>query len=178
MRSLTQYLLEEFDEFKVNDLEVKFRCNSDKEFVRFHIPEVFSEDDLLLYLQDKYLKDLPASEDRAEEFFGDNAEHIYDVYFEYSKYQKDADDEGDCVEWDTDINKDHNSEDEDFTYARLYGLKYVIKFDEFNLLDQDSNDIMGVLYTIFSRCNSDYVSNKWPIKITLTDKWNNIKYRN
>lgn len=176
MKSLIQYIKEEFDEFKVKDLTVKFSCE-DGEFIRFHVPEVFSEDDLLLYLQDKYLKELPASEDRAEEFFGNNQEHIYDVYFTYDKYSKDKDDSGDCVEWDTDVNKDHNPDNEDFTYVRVYNLKYVIKFDEFNLLDANSNNITEVLYTIFSRCNSDPTTNKWPLKITLKDKYNNIKYR-
>ena len=66
MKSFKQYILEEFNEYKLTDLTVKYICMPNQEYIKFHIPESYSEDNFLIYIQDKYLNDLPASNNTME----------------------------------------------------------------------------------------------------------------
>lgn len=173
MKSLKQFILEEFETVNIKDLTISYICNTNGTMI-FNVPDVFSEDDFTLYIQDKYFNDLPASENKAKEFFGKNALKIYDVIFEYDSYEKSDDlKSDDAVEWDTNINKSHN-DDEKFTYVKVSGLKYVVKFDDFDIEEKNSNDTNYNLKLIFNRCNSSYTNNQWPIKLTFDEK--NIKY--
>ena len=76
MKSLNQFILEKFETYRVKNLEVPFNVNSDNNYIIFKVPEVYSEDDFQIYLQDMYLKDLPGSEDNAQDFFSNNSENI------------------------------------------------------------------------------------------------------
>lgn len=172
MKSFRQYILEEFNEYKITDLTVKYICMPNQEYIKFHVPESYSEDNFLIYIQDKYLNDLPASNNTMEKYFGKNYKYIYDVLFEYDRYEKGVP-SGTCVEWDSNIDNTHNPENEPFTYVNVRGLKYVIKFDEFILNSESSDNIMDSLLKIF-KTQIESGNDKFPLKLKLDDK--NITY--
>lgn len=169
MKPLTKYIFEKYNTFVISDLEVKYDCMPDQEYIKFYIPESYSEDDFIIYIQDMYFDKMPAFEKHADEYFGKNAQYIYDVLFEYDTYEKGVE-AGDCVEWDSNIDNKHNPDKEDFTYIQVSGLKYVIKFDEFEVKDESTADINNALITIFTSVETD----KLPLELKLNEK--NITY--
>ena len=175
MKSLQQFILEEFETFRVKQLEVPYNVKyNDNDSIVFKVPDIYSEDDFQIYIQDLYLKELPGSEDFTEDFFGKNASNIYDVLFEYEKYEKsektDSDDYIDFDEnYDTKVDKDGN-----FGYVKITNLKYIIKFDEFDIKEESLEDIKEGLIKIFKACETSE-ENKWPLDITLDEE--NINYK-
>ena len=81
MKSLQQFILEEYNDYRVKNLEVPYIVNPKNDYIVFKTPEVWSEDDFQIYLQDMYLNDMPGGEDHTEDFFGTNADNIFDVVF-------------------------------------------------------------------------------------------------
>ena len=175
MKSLQKFILEEFNTFKVKQLEVPYNVKyNDNDFIIFKIPDIYSEDDFQIYIQDLYLKELPGSEDFANDFFGKNALNIYDVIFEYEKYEKsentNSDDYIDFDEnYDTKIDKDT-----EFAYVKLTNLKYIIKFDEFEIKEESLEDIKEGIIKIFEACETSE-EHKWPLDIKLDKE--NIEYK-
>jgi hypothetical protein len=176
MKSLVQYINESFETFKVKDLVVKYNCRPNDEFIQFYIPESYSEDNFMIYLGDLFFNELPASDKFSEDEFGKNASKIYDVYFEYDRYEKGVESTGDFIDWrkDLDTNHDNNDENEEFNFVQVKGLRYVISFDEFELKDEDSSDIDEALSLIFNATNAND-NNKYPLEITFDEK--NISYK-
>ena len=172
MKSLKQYILEDYKTFRVTDLEIKYDCMPDQEYIKFNIPETYSEDDFQIYIQDMYFNDLPASDNNSEEYFGANADKIYDVLFEYDTYEKGVE-ASDCVDWDPNIDNKHNIDKEDFTYVQIKGLKYVIRFDEFDLKDENISDMQKTLIEIFKAVEAH--NDDFPLALKLDEK--NIKYK-
>lgn len=174
MKSLVQYINESFDTFRVKDLVVKYNCRPDDEFIQFYIPESYSEDNFIIYLGDLFFNELPASDKFSEDEFGKNASNIYDVYFEYDRYEKGVESTGDFIDWHKDIDKNHDTDNEEFNFVQVKGLRYVISFDEFDLKDEDSSDIDETLSKIFTATNAND-NNKYPLEITFDEK--NISYK-
>ena len=174
MKSLQQFILEEYNDYRVKNLEVPYIVNPKNDYIIFKIPEAWSEDNFQIYLQDMYLNDMPGGEDYAEDFFGKNAENIFDVVFEYNKYEKSEDiDKDDYIDFDT--NYDNKIKDDaKFVYVKLEKLRYIIKFDEFDLKDESIDDINKTLIEIFKQCESSK-ENEWPLEIILDEK--NVKYK-
>lgn len=171
MRTLVQYIKEDFNIYKLTDVEVQYLCQPKQEYIKFHLPETYSEDDFLVYIQDMYFTELPGDAQKAEKYFGTNASNIYDVLFEYDKYEKGVD-EGDCVEWDPNIDNKHNPNDEKFIYVQVLGLRYVIKFDNFELKANTITQIPETLADVFKAVEAD--NSKLPLQLQLDEK--NIKY--
>ena len=174
MKSLNQFILEKFETYRVKNLEVPFNVNSDNDYIIFKVPEVYSEDDFQIYLQDMYLKDLPGSEDNAKDFFKNNSENIFDVVFEYDKYEKSNEEEKDFIDWDTNYDDKVNSDETKFAYVKVYGLKYIIKFDSFDIKEETEDKIHDTLVDIFKTCENTK-EHDWPLQLTLDEK--NIKYK-
>ena len=174
MKSLQQFILEEYNDYRVKNLEVPYIVNPKNDYIIFKIPEAWSEDNFQIYLQDMYLNDMPGGEDYAEDFFGKNAENIFDVVFEYNKYEKSEDiDKDDYIDFDT--NYDNKIKDDaKFVYVKLEKLRYIIKFDEFDLKDESIDDINKTLIEIFKQCESSK-ENEWPLEIILDEK--NVNYK-
>lgn len=175
MKSIVQFIKEEYNDYGVKNLEVPYLINEEnKGEIIFKVPEMYSEDDFQIYLQDKYLNDLPGGDDYIEDFFGKNAENIYDIVFEYDKYEKsDEYDKDDFIDFD--INYDSKvNDDTKMTYVRLENLRYIIKFDKFELKDESIDNIEETLIEIFKRCETSK-ENEWPLDITLDEK--NLKYK-
>jgi hypothetical protein len=176
MKSIKQFILESYDTFRVKDLTVKYKCYPEDEYIQFYVPETYSEDDFIIYLGDKYFNELPASDKFNEKYFGINKRNIYDVYFEYERYEKGVESKGDFIDWDNDLDKNHdpNNDTEKFTFVQVKGLNYVISFDSFDLKDEDSTNIDETLTTIFSAANAND-NNKFPLNIQFDEK--NIIYK-
>jgi len=172
MKTLQQFILEEYEDYRVTSLEVPYKIGNENR-VSFEVPETYSEDDFQIYLQDMYLTELPGDASNMEEFFGANAEKIYDTVFEYNKYEKSEEQPQDYIEFDK-SKDDKVKEDDKLVFVTVEGLRYIIKFDEFNLKEEESKDIKNTIIEIFKRCESSE-TNKYPIKISLDTE--NIKYK-
>lgn len=172
MKSLKQYILEEFKEFRVKDLVVNYFCMPNQEYIKFHVPVSYSENDFLIYIGDKYFNDLPASDSNMQKYFGANANDIYDVLFEYDTYEKGVDGDSNCVEWDLNLDNRHNPENEEFVYVKVKGLRYVIRFDQFDMKDATTVDPKGTLIKIFKSIEAN--NSKFPLELKLDEK--NIKF--
>ena len=174
MKSIIQFIKEEYNDYRVKNLEVPYIVNPKEDYIVFKVPEVWSEDDFQIYIQDMYLNDMPGGEDHCEDFFGANSENIFDVIFEYDKYEKSDDtDEENFVEYDTNYDS-KIKDDAKFCYIKLEQLRYIIKFDEFDLKVESIEDIGKTLIEIFKHCESSK-ENEWPLEIVLDEK--NIKYK-
>jgi len=174
MKSLRNFIFEEFETYRVKNLEVPFNVNSDNDYITFKVPEIYSEDDFQIYLQDMYLKDLPGSEDNAQDFFGNNSESIFDTLFEYDKYEKSNNKESDYIDWNQNYDNKVNSDNNKFAYVKVFGLKYIIKFDNFDIKEETEDQVHDTLVDIFKTCeNTD--EHNWSLKIKLDEK--NIKYK-
>ena len=174
MKTLTQYINESFDTFRVKDLVVKYNCCPNDDFIQFYVPVAYSEDNFMIYLGDLFFDELPASDKFSKDEFGKNASNIYDVYFEYDRYEKGVESYGDFIDWNKDIDKNHDPDKEEFSFVQVKGLRYVIAFDEFELKAEDSSDIDNALSIIFKAANAND-NNKYPLEITFDEK--NISYK-
>lgn len=174
MKNIIQYITEKYNDYRVKNLKVPYIVNQKNDYMVFKIPEIWSEDDFQIYLQDRYFDEMPGSEDNAEDFFGVNSNNIYDVVFNYDKYEKSLEtNEKDIIDYD--INYDNKiSENDKFCYIRLDKFRYIINFDEFDLKDENIEDIHQTLIEIFKRCESND-KNEWPLEITLDEE--NIEYK-
>jgi len=173
MKSLQNYIFEKYNTYRVKNLEITYNVITKNDYIIFKVPDFYSEDDFQIYIQDMYFKDLPGSEDYSEDFFGKNSVKIFDVLFEYDKYEKSDKEPNDYIDFD--INYDNKiSEDTKYNFISIKGLKYIIKFDEFDVKDENVEDIENTLIDIFKRCENSQ-ENDWPLEIKLDEK--NIKYK-
>ena len=171
MKSLKQFIFEKYESIFVKDLEVPYLVG-DKE-VHFQVPEIYSEDDFQIYIQDMYLEDFPGNESTSEEQFGKNAQNIYDTVFEYEKYEKSEEEPKDFIEFDK--SKDNKIKDDDkLVFVTLTNLKFIIKFDEFELKQEEFKDTKKTLIQIFEAYQSNE-NNEYPLKLTLDSE--NIQYK-
>lgn len=174
MKRLVDYIFESFKEYRISDLIVKYICNPDKEYTQFYVPATYSEDDFIIYLGDLYFNELPGSDKFNEKYFGKNADNIYDIYFEYERYEKGVESKGEFIDWDKDIDTKHNPEEEEFVFLQVKGLKYCLSFDKFDLKDDNNDNLSETIDTIFSAANANS-NNKFPLNIKFDNK--NIEYK-
>lgn len=170
-------LTEDFSSFTVKDLKVEYKCaySTDSDYIDFYVPAAYSEDDFMVYLNDMFLNELPASEKFDEDNFGEtNASNIYDVYFTFDRYEKYTESKGDFINWDAEKDSRYNTERDDFCFVHIKGLKYHIAFDEFEFKDVDSTDKKKTITTVFSSFNAND-NNKYPLHIKFNE--NNIIYK-
>ena len=179
MKNLKTYILEtnELYVYRLNEVTVTYDCNPKK--LTIQAPESYQESDIQQYLNDLILNNLPSGQDYSERFFGRNCDNIYDAYFEYDKFEH-LDKESSKskhniinIEWDPEYDiKTFN--DDDIDIFRLTNLRYIIKFDRFDLVDVDDDNVYDTLCKIFGVTVSNNV-NQYPIEISLDNK--NIKYK-
>ena len=162
MKKLTQYILEQIKQYRVYDLTVIYNVNP-KELV-LQAPEKYSESDIQIYMDDKWLKGLPSDPSNAVKVFGNNHSQITDSYFEYDSFEHISVTPSKYIEWDS--NYDKNATD-DLGFFVINNLRYIIKFDHFDLVDlKDESEIKDQLTNIFTSAESNN-ANKWPIEIKL-----------
>ena len=80
MKKLTQYILEQIKQYRVYDLTVIYDVNPLE--IILQAPEKYSESDLRIYMDDKWLTNLPSDPSNAVKSFGNNHSQITDAYFE------------------------------------------------------------------------------------------------
>lgn len=161
MKRFSTIIKESFNTYRFYDLEVTYDCiaKNGYDYMIFWVPETYSEDDFLIYLQDMFSNELPASESNANDFFGANGDNIYDVYFKYDTYEKNSvkkrNNSEPFFDWDSNLDTAHNENNEDFTYVKIKGLKYVIKFDEFDIKDSSELKTKETLIKIFQNAENN-----------------------
>lgn len=173
MKTLVNYILESSDnnKLRLNSVIVTYDCKP-AEF-KIECPETYQEADVIQYMNDKLLNELPSSQNYADEFFGKNADNIYDAYFDYDDFERstDVDDDVD-LDWDSHYAVKNHGDDDTLNTFTITNLKYVIKFDRFDLVDVDKDDIENTIKDIFKATESNDI-NEYPINIKLED---NISY--
>lgn len=175
MKTLNQFISEQLTTYRVVDLEIVYLCKPDEKYITFEVPEAYTEDNFTLYLQDKYLNDLPGNTNNSKELFKKNSAKIYDALFEYDKYEKSDKSDEEYIEFDVNLDSNfHKDEDEKFSYIKVYGLRYILKFESFDLNVESVDDIKDTLIDIFKAYESND-GNEYPIEISLDEE--NIKYK-
>lgn len=167
MKKLSTYIKEAYQAFQLNSVEVYYDCLP-KEII-LECPETFQESDVQDYIGDRFLQDLPSNEKYAKKFFGSNDENIYDVYFKYDTFEHLPEDYNGKVDvkWDPEYgyNLPNNIV---LNYFKLKNLKYYIKFDRFELLNNE-DDYREILNQIFKASESNAI-NHYPIEIKYNEK--------
>lgn len=166
MKSLKQFIKEEYETKKVENLKLVFNVKPEEFYL--NAPETYSESDIQVYIGDVLLKELPADNDKYSKLLGKNVENINDAYFEYDKFEhmQDSDIDEFNLEWDQYYDEKHNEDKLDV--YKITNLRYVIMFDEFEILD-DSDDIRKTLDEIFHKLDSSNI-NKYPVEIEYDSK--------
>lgn len=174
MKRLTDYIKEEneqsaLDIYKIYNLVAKYNCHPTKltesDIIIFEAPDNWNEDDIQQYLQDRFFSYLPGNEKFSDNFFGVNKDNIFDIYFEYEKFEH-IDKIGNNIDikFSSEYSRTKN-DSEDLGCFKLTNLKYVIKFEEFDLtnIDDDYNAKEEII-KIFKNAESNSLNN-YPLYI-------------
>lgn len=173
MKRLSDYIYESIDVLRLNEVTIKYTVNPEEYIVQ--VPNSYSEDDTTIYMGDKLFTNCPSSEDHANDFFGKNADNIFDVYFEYDGFEHNdsLNDKSPNLEWDAHYDK-NVSEDAELINYKFDNLMLVIKFDRFDMTNTDEYHIKETLEKIFmATVSNDY--NEYNLDLSL--KPENIEYK-
>lgn len=172
MKSITQYIYEAIEEYRLNSVEVTY--NVQPEEIILQAPETFQESDIQQYLDDMWLNQLPSSQDYSEKFFGKNNDSISDVYFEYDTFEHLNVEPKDYIEWDSKYDVKKTKDDVKLEYFKIKNLKYRIEFDRFDMVDVDDDNVEEKLKDIFRTAESNK-ENEYPIEIQFDE--DSLEYR-
>lgn len=171
MKSLVTYIQESYSKTTLSSLEVTF--NVLPEELVLQVPDSYSESNVQIYMSDRFIEQLPASNKKYEKLFGNNINSITDVFFEYDKYDVIKDD-GNCnVEWDPKY--DSNVNNEELQYVKITGLRYRISFEKFELQKDSDDSTEEIIDKIFEAMDSN-TYNKYPIEIKYNKDLTEIEY--
>lgn len=162
MISLSDYLFEAMKSETISDLKVIYKV---EESVTIQAPSIYSEDNVLTYLQDKTFEELPGSNKSIKKFFGSNYNKLIDVYFEYDGFERKENYDKDLtIEWDEqyDNREDLSNELSIFIFNNI---KYVLVFEDFEIKTSGEN-LDSILDKIFKNCESSII-NKYPLELKL-----------
>ena len=134
MKTLVQYILEQFENSKINEAVDIYRLTEviatffvQPNEIVLQAPETYSESDIQIYIGDKWLNDLPSGQDYAKKLFGVNADSINDAYFEYDTFEHIDLEPKEYIEWESKYDsKTSNNDDVKLDYFRLKNVKYII----------------------------------------------------
>ena len=122
MKTLKQFICEAVDIYRLNEVEATYFIQPDE--IILQVPETYSESDIQIYIDDKWLNKLPSSQDYADNFFGINADSISDVHFEYDTFEHIDIEPKEYIEWDADYDSKTSNDDLKLEYFKLKNLKY------------------------------------------------------
>ena len=175
MKSLSQYILEEFNTFRCKDVTIPFDIIVNKSNqISFQVPEIYSESDFQIYLQDLYLESLPGNNKETQDKLGNNYNNLFDTNFEYDEYLKTNDEPEDFIEWKESYDDKVNKNEDEFGYVTLSNLKYYMKFDIFDIDVESETDIHDTIIQIFNTMNIED-DDDLPFNLILDEK--NIDYK-
>lgn len=156
----------------VHDLKVIYN-GPDNLYIE--VPENYSESDIQIYMDDTLLTKLPANDNLSEKFFGKNKDKIADVYFEYDSIDEAmGKDQTPDIEWDSRYDSKDSDEENKLHIMCIHSIKYIILFDDFELIEVKEDDIKSELIKIFTNTNSSTINN-YPFELIFDSK--NIEYK-
>ena len=172
MKALKTFINEANENIRLNSVEIKYDCSPSPYYIA--APESYQESDVQQYMNDKLLNELPSSQNYVDIFFGANADNIYDAYFEYTDFSRtESSSEYIDLPWDSHYAIKAENENDKLNVFKVTDLKYIIKFDRFDLVNVARYDIQKTLNTVFDTTISNEV-NVYPITLSLDNE--NIKF--
>ncbi len=173
MKSLQQFIIEAVDIYRLTEVIATYFVQPDELIIQ--APETYSESDIQIYLDDKWLNELPSSDTKSHKLFGVNSKSISDAHFEYDTFEHFDIEPKDYIEWDSkyDTSKSNN-DDIKLEYFRIKNLKYIITFNLFDLTGVDDDTVEEKLKDIFKAAESNNY-NKYPIEIKFDE--DSLEYR-
>jgi len=172
MKTLTQFIKESVEQYRLNDVEVTYDINPEE--IILQAPETFQETDIQQYMDDMWLNFLPSSPDYSEKMFGKNNNNITDAHFEYDTFEHIDVEPKEYVKWDPKFDAKKTKDDVKLDYFRIKNMKYIINFDRFDMVDVDDETAVENMIKVFKASESNNL-NKWPIEILFNEE--NLKYR-
>ncbi len=172
MKSLKQFINEAVEIYRLTNVVAKYFIQPDE--IIFQAPETYSESDIQIYIDDKWLKELPTADKYANKFFGVNKNSIIDAHFEYDSFEHLSVEPKDYIEWDVKYDSKNVKEDVKLEYFKVKNLKYIIEFDNFDLTDTTDENVQEKLIDIFKAAESNNY-NKYPIEISFDQ--DSLEYR-
>lgn len=161
MKNLVNYIKESYEKTTLSNVKVVFDVIPEEFYL--NAPETYSESDIQIYLGDSLLKNLPSENKKYQNLLGKNKDYISDAYFEYDKFEhiKDFEDEVNLT-WDSYY--DDKVDEKSLNTFKITGLKYIILFDEFEILNKNDDENKNILNEIFTKLDSSSI-NKYPVEI-------------
>lgn len=172
MKSIITYIKEAIETYRLNSLEATYVVQPEE--IILQAPETFQESDVQQYIDDRWLNQLPSSQDYSEKFFGANADNIIDVHFEYDTFEHIDLEPRDYIEWDVKYDVKKTKNDVKLDYFRITNLKYIIEFDRFDMVGVDDDTVKDKLIELFKTTESNK-TNKYPIEIMFDE--DSLNYR-
>lgn len=165
MKDLVKFIKESVNVYRLNKVIAEYLVQPEE--LIFQAPETYSESDIQIYIEDKYLNEMPSYTEYADKFFGANADNIIDVHFEYDSFSHVDVEPKDYIEWDSKYDS-KISKDAKLEYFKLSNIKYIIEFDRFDMENVTDDDVKDKLIDIFKTSESND-ANKWPLEIIFNE---------
>ena len=169
MKPLKQFIVEQLEPTILKNMKVTYDCT--KEYLTISVPEQYSENDMQIYIQDRFLKYLPSDGQYSERFFGKNAANIDDAYFEYDSFSKTGIDSYSGpidIEWDSQY--DESKKDAKLAVFKISRLTYTILFNEFEIMSNNDGKDANALVDKIMKATESSDLNKYPIGIRYNSK--------
>lgn len=174
MKSIIQYIKEEYQNFTISEVIVTYDIigiKKENEDIVIQIPESYLEDDMQIYLEDYFFPKLFLGSNYDEKYFGANASKIIDSYFEYKGFEE-VESSDNYIEFDSRYDEKESSGNK-LKLVKFKEMKLIIKFENFIIKDEDNDKFEELLFKIF---NAPITDREWMFKFKLDSK--NIKYQN
>ena len=172
MKSIITYIREAIEQFRLNSVTAEYTVEPEE--IILQAPETFQESDIHQYMDDRWLNELPSSQDYAEKFFGKNHDSISDVHFEYDTFEHIDIEPREYIEWDSKYDVKKSNDDIKLDYFKIKNLRYIIDFDRFDMIDVDDDNVEEKLKDIFKAAESND-ANEYPIEIKFDE--DKLEYR-
>ena len=172
MKSLKQFILETVEIYRLNEVIATYFVQPSE--IILQAPETYDESNIQLYIDDKWLYDLPSNNKYSEKFFGINNDSISDVHFEYDTFEHIDVEPKEYIEWDSKYDTKNSNEDLKLEYFKLKNVKYIITFDRFDMVDTTDDNVQEKLIDIFKAAESNN-DNKYSIEIKFDE--DSLKYK-
>lgn len=165
MKSLVQYIKEELNTNTVTlrNLQITYKG---PENLFIQVPVSYSESDIQVYIEDTIMKKMPGGADnQSTDIFGsDNIKNISDAHFEYESINNISGSSSSYdIAWDNTYNPD--LKDEELHIVCIKNIKYILIFDQFELLSVTAENYQNKLNEILN--NSINNTDNLPFNITI-----------
>lgn len=164
MKSLKNFITEQLEPTKLKNVKIVYKAYNDR--LAFTVPETYSENDFMIYLQDRFDDEMPSGEKYRDRFFGKNASNIDDAYFEYESFTKSTEESYSHnidIEWDSKY--DESKKNVKLAVIETRKLTFNILFDEFELMSSNNGDDADKLIENICKASESSELNKYPFEI-------------